>query len=361
MGSCAATRAREPGQDTQARREPRADPLLSHRNVPVRSRSPGDPPPRPPHGPVRHHGLPGGAPPRPRAGGHGDLAPGVGPRVGHGEAPVARGAGAPAGGPLRRGPLRRRRETRRPASPVGHARLADGRAPGPRGHARRGPRLPARGAHGAPRRGRRVAADIVATEARDLTRSLAALRDDKGRYALRRCLEAACRGEPYALDVEGRLEDLPAATPVALRALHRRLRPRPSSVPRRRRGPGAGEGARHAAPAVGGPRAPRGGRAARRVGPPRAPPRAASRRAGRGHAGQAGDRGARRCRPTTRVSPRRSCSRASSAARRSRGSSRSCASSTGLCYYAQAGWVKSEGSCSCSPASSRGTSPRRAA
>jgi len=71
--------------------------------------------------------------------------------------------------------------------------------------------------------GEALAADIVATEARNLARSLAALRDDKGRYALRRCLEAACRGEPYALDVEGRLEDLAAATPTALSALHRRL------------------------------------------------------------------------------------------------------------------------------------------
>jgi predicted Zn-dependent peptidase len=65
--------------------------------------------------------------------------------------------------------------------------------------------------------------EIVATESRNVARSLRALKDDKGRYALRRCLEAACAGEPFALDPEGRLEDLPAATPAALAALHGRL------------------------------------------------------------------------------------------------------------------------------------------
>jgi predicted Zn-dependent peptidase len=65
--------------------------------------------------------------------------------------------------------------------------------------------------------------EIVATEARNLERSLRAIKDDKGRYALRRCLEAACEGEPFALDAEGREEDVPAATPEALAALHARL------------------------------------------------------------------------------------------------------------------------------------------
>jgi predicted Zn-dependent peptidase len=65
--------------------------------------------------------------------------------------------------------------------------------------------------------------ETVETEARNLARSLRALKDDKARYALRRCLEAACVGEPFALDPEGRLEDLPAATPAALSALHARL------------------------------------------------------------------------------------------------------------------------------------------
>ena len=77
-----------------------------------------------------------------------------------------------------------------------------------------------------PKRGRDGVAlddEIVATEARNLVRSLRAIRDDKARYALRRCLEAACAGEPYALDAEGREEDVPKATPAALAALHARL------------------------------------------------------------------------------------------------------------------------------------------
>ena len=64
---------------------------------------------------------------------------------------------------------------------------------------------------------------IVETEARNLARALAALKDDKARYALRRCLELSCEGEAFALDAEGRIEDLPAATPQALRLLHARL------------------------------------------------------------------------------------------------------------------------------------------
>src|SRR5262245_19151794 len=64
---------------------------------------------------------------------------------------------------------------------------------------------------------------IVATEAKNLSRALAALKDDKARYAMRRGLEAACHGEPFALDVEGRLEDVGGATARSLRALHRRL------------------------------------------------------------------------------------------------------------------------------------------
>jgi predicted Zn-dependent peptidase len=71
--------------------------------------------------------------------------------------------------------------------------------------------------------GDRFDAEIVATEAKNLSRSLEALRDDKGRHALRRCLEDACRGEPFALDVEGRVEDVAAATPERLAAVHRRL------------------------------------------------------------------------------------------------------------------------------------------
>jgi predicted Zn-dependent peptidase len=75
------------------------------------------------------------------------------------------------------------------------------------------------------REGRGPALDraLVATESRNLVRSLRAVRDDKARYALRRCLETACAGEAFALDVEGRLEDVAAATPEALAEVHARL------------------------------------------------------------------------------------------------------------------------------------------
>ncbi len=73
------------------------------------------------------------------------------------------------------------------------------------------------------RRGDGLDPEIVSTEARNLERALAALKDDKARYALRRCLELACAGEPFALDAEGRVEDLPAASPRALASLHARL------------------------------------------------------------------------------------------------------------------------------------------
>jgi predicted Zn-dependent peptidase len=75
-----------------------------------------------------------------------------------------------------------------------------------------------------PKRGRDgLDPETVATEAKNLVRSLRSLRDDKGRYALRRCLESACEGEPFALDAEGREEDVAGATPGVLAALHARL------------------------------------------------------------------------------------------------------------------------------------------
>lgn len=76
-----------------------------------------------------------------------------------------------------------------------------------------------------PKRGRDGALDgeLVETERKNLARSLEALKNEKGRYAARRCLEAACQGEAYALDSEGRLEDLPLATPGSLAELHARL------------------------------------------------------------------------------------------------------------------------------------------
>jgi predicted Zn-dependent peptidase len=66
-------------------------------------------------------------------------------------------------------------------------------------------------------------ATLVATERANHRRELQALADDKGRKALRRALEVACAGEPYALEVLGRVEDLDAATPEALARLHHRL------------------------------------------------------------------------------------------------------------------------------------------
>lgn len=73
-----------------------------------------------------------------------------------------------------------------------------------------------------PRRGPDGGLDpaIVATECTNHARALRALRDDKGRYALRRALEIACAGEPYAQGAEGRLADLPGVTPGRLADLH---------------------------------------------------------------------------------------------------------------------------------------------
>lgn len=64
---------------------------------------------------------------------------------------------------------------------------------------------------------------VVRTEQVNQRRALEALRDDKGRYAVRRALETACAGEPYGLEVEGRVEELEQATPPKLADLHRAL------------------------------------------------------------------------------------------------------------------------------------------
>jgi predicted Zn-dependent peptidase len=76
---------------------------------------------------------------------------------------------------------------------------------------------PKRGADGT------LDAEIVATERVNQGRAIAALEDDKGRYALRRATQLACAGEPYARDPEGRREDLDGVTAEALAALHARL------------------------------------------------------------------------------------------------------------------------------------------
>jgi predicted Zn-dependent peptidase len=65
--------------------------------------------------------------------------------------------------------------------------------------------------------------EIVATERTNQARALQALKDEKGRYALRRALSVACAGEPYALDPEGRAEDLDAVTPATLAGVHAAL------------------------------------------------------------------------------------------------------------------------------------------
>ncbi|MHC5009381.1 MAG: hypothetical protein ACYTG6_00345, partial [Planctomycetota bacterium] len=65
--------------------------------------------------------------------------------------------------------------------------------------------------------------DIVHTEQVNHARMLRALGDDKGRYALRRCLEVSFAREPFGLEVLGREEDVATATPAALAALHGRL------------------------------------------------------------------------------------------------------------------------------------------
>jgi predicted Zn-dependent peptidase len=65
--------------------------------------------------------------------------------------------------------------------------------------------------------------DLVETEQVNHVRSLRALRNDKARYAARRCLEVAFAGEPFGMDVDGREEDVPKATPAVLADLHARL------------------------------------------------------------------------------------------------------------------------------------------
>lgn len=65
--------------------------------------------------------------------------------------------------------------------------------------------------------------DIVATEHVNQVRAIRALKDEKGRYAVRRALAEACAGEPFALDVEGDETEVARATPDVLAALHGRL------------------------------------------------------------------------------------------------------------------------------------------
>jgi len=65
--------------------------------------------------------------------------------------------------------------------------------------------------------------ELVETERVNHLRTLRGMRDDKGRYALRRCVASVCENEPYGLEVQGREADVAAMTPASLAALHRRL------------------------------------------------------------------------------------------------------------------------------------------
>jgi predicted Zn-dependent peptidase len=65
--------------------------------------------------------------------------------------------------------------------------------------------------------------EIVRTEQVNHVRALRAMRDDKGRYALRRCVEAACEGEPFGLDAAGTEAATAALDPATLTDLHARL------------------------------------------------------------------------------------------------------------------------------------------
>ncbi len=68
-----------------------------------------------------------------------------------------------------------------------------------------------------------LAPEIVATEIANHRHALRSQRDDKGRHALRGCLQTLCADEPYGLEVQGREEDLASVTPEGLAALHGRL------------------------------------------------------------------------------------------------------------------------------------------
>lgn len=65
--------------------------------------------------------------------------------------------------------------------------------------------------------------ELVETERLNQLRTLRGLRDDKGRYALKRCIASICDQEPFGLDVQGSEAEVEDLTPAGLAALHRRL------------------------------------------------------------------------------------------------------------------------------------------
>lgn len=65
--------------------------------------------------------------------------------------------------------------------------------------------------------------DVVERERRVLRNELASLRDDRIRYAVRRCVEEMFAGEPYARHELGRLEEVEDPTPEGLTRLHEQM------------------------------------------------------------------------------------------------------------------------------------------
>jgi len=66
-------------------------------------------------------------------------------------------------------------------------------------------------------------ADYFRQEADNLKQTIEGLINNKTRYAMVRCNEAMCKGEPFALYRLGRVEDLPNITPQSLRQHHQQV------------------------------------------------------------------------------------------------------------------------------------------
>ncbi|TYR82782.1 insulinase family protein [Priestia megaterium] len=66
-------------------------------------------------------------------------------------------------------------------------------------------------------------ADIVTKEKRSLRQRIQAVFDDKMRYANLRLVEEMCKGEPYSLHVNGRIDDIEAITSESLYAYYERV------------------------------------------------------------------------------------------------------------------------------------------
>ncbi len=64
---------------------------------------------------------------------------------------------------------------------------------------------------------------IVDGERRNLREEIESVKDDQGRYAIRRCIETMCEGEPYAVNVGGNTDVLDDITPAELKTHYDRL------------------------------------------------------------------------------------------------------------------------------------------